>query len=187
MRKLIYLIVFSPILTLGQSTQANQIFNFDFEKNQLSVDTVMGFDDLTSGQIIDLSYEWLNDVIKKDTEIYQMQNDFGIRGQVKFGIYNSFSSDQWIDFKITILAKDGKARMIIEDIETLSIRKKHKGSHRKTISRAGSAMKLYFDEAKYLSSDKNAKLQNRIESGFINFLESWTKSINRELTVEYDW
>ena len=116
-----------------------------------------------------------------------MQNDFGIRGQVKFGIYNSFSSDQWIDFKITILAKDGKARMIIEDIEILSIRKKHKGSHRKTISRTGSAMKLYFDEAKYLSSYKHAKLQNRIESVFINFLESWTKSINRELAVQYDW
>ena len=52
-----------------------------------------------------------------------MQTDFGIRGQVKFGIYNSFSSDQWINFKITILAKDGKARMISEDIEIISIRK----------------------------------------------------------------
>ena len=46
--------LFPPLLALGQSPQANQLFDFNYEKNQLTIDTMRQFDGLTNDQIINL-------------------------------------------------------------------------------------------------------------------------------------
>ena len=187
MKNLIYIILICPLLALGQSPQANQLFDFNYEKNQLTIDTMRQFDGLTNDQIINLSDEWLSDLIKTGSEIYQMRSGCGIRGEAKFSLYDSFSSERWIDFRVTILAKEGRARMIVENIETHSFQKKRKGYHGKVLKQSSSAMALYDDQDKYLSSDLDLKLQNRVESTFIEFIESWVKNVNKSMVRQDDW
>jgi len=48
-------------------------------------------------------------------------------------------------------------------------------------------MALYDDQDKYLSSDLDLKLQNRVESTFIEFIESWVKNVNKSMVRQDDW
>ena len=53
MKKLIYGILFCPLITLGQSPQATRLF--DFEKEIITIDTVIRFEGLSKKEIINLS------------------------------------------------------------------------------------------------------------------------------------
>ena len=74
MKKLIYIILFLPLLASGQSPQATRLFDFDFEKNVITIDTVIRFEGLSSKEIIDLSFP--RDIaFDKDQNLYVSDGD----------------------------------------------------------------------------------------------------------------
>lgn len=48
----------------SQSPQATRLFNFDFEKQLITIDTVIKFEGLSKKQIINLSFHGLIDALK---------------------------------------------------------------------------------------------------------------------------
>ena len=169
----------------SQSPQATCLFNFDFERELITIDTVIRFEGLSKKQIIDLSSDGLIDALKKPSYAREMERDDRLVGASSFELYASFSMDRWIDFRITILAKDDSARMIIENIESYRLQKKGKGAYGRQSSTITSAIELYYFRGKHLTSKRMLQLQNRVESNFIEVIDSWKKSIN-ELRVPYD-
>ena len=69
--------------------------------------------------------EWLMTEWAHQKRHYSLPNVKWLgKGADEFGLNASFSSERWIAFEVTILAKEGKARMIAEDIGTHSFQKK---------------------------------------------------------------
>ena len=95
--------------------------------------------------------------------------------------------DRWIDFRITILAKDDSARMIIENIESYRLQKKRKGAYGRQSSTITPAIELYYCQGKHLTSKRMVQLQNRVESNFIEVIDSWKKRINEPRVLYDDW
>ena len=170
-----------------QSPQAARLFNFDFEKQLITIDTVVKFEGLSKKQIIDLSSEGLIDALKNPSYAREMKREDRLVGTSSFELYASFSMDRWVDFRITILAKDDSARMIIENIESYRLQKKRKGAYGRQSSTITSAIELYYCQGKHLTSKRMVQLQNRVESNFIEVIDSWKKSINEPRVLYDDW
>ena len=171
----------------SQSPKATRLFNFDFEKELITIDTVVRFEGLSKKQIIDLSSDGLIEALKTPSYVREIERDDRIVGASSFELYASFSMDRWIDFRITILAKDDSARMIIENIESYRLQKKRKGAYGRQSSTITSAIELYYFRGKHLTSKRMLELQNRVESNFIEVIDSWKKSINEPRVLYDDW
>ena len=184
-------IIISFVLTgffaRSQSPQATRLFNFDFEKQLITIDTVIKFEGLSKKQIINLSFHGLIDALKKPSYAHELERGDRLVGASSFELYASFSMDRWIDFRITILAKDDSARMIIENIESYRLQKKRKGAYGRQSSTITSAIELYYCRGKHLTSKRMAQLQSRVESNFIYIIDAWKKSINEPGVLYDDW
>jgi|TARA_B110000503_G_C6783857_1_gene264407 hypothetical protein len=93
--------------------------------------------------------------------------------------------DDPIEFKITILAKDDRARMLIENIvDAYPGDPKALGMLPPTKT---SAMSRYYYKGKPLTRNVQLKAQNKFEMKFINLINSWKKSVTESLVREDDW
>ena len=171
----------------SQSPQAKRLFNFDFKKELITIDTVMKFEGLSKNQIIDLSSDGLIDVLKNPSYAREMEPGDRLVGRSSFELYASFSMDRWIDFRITILAKDDSARMIIENIESYRLQKKRKGAYGRQSRTITSVIELYYCRGKHLTSNRMTQLQSRVESNFIDIIDAWKKSINEPRILYDNW
>ncbi len=171
----------------SQSPQAKRLFNFDFEKELITIDTIIKFEGLSKKQIIDLSSDGLIDVLKNPSCAREMEHSDRLVRESSFELYASFSMDRWIDFRITILAKDDSARMIIENIESYRLQKKRKGAYGRQSRTITSAIELYYCREKHLTSKRMAQLQSRVESNFIDIIDAWKKSINEPRILYDNW
>jgi len=79
-----------------------------------TIDTVIRFEGLSKKEIIDLSYSWLIDALKYSTYANEMKSDDQLIGRGSFAPSSVMGNPT--EFKITILAKDDRARMLIENI-----------------------------------------------------------------------
>ncbi len=143
--------------------------------------------DYQKKQIINLSFHGLIDALKKPSYAHELERGDRLVGASSFELYASFSMDRWIDFRITILAKDDSARMIIENIESYRLQKKKKGAYGRQSSTITSAIELYYCRGKHLTSKRMAQLQSRVESNFIYIIDAWKKSINEPGVLYDDW
>ena len=171
----------------SQSPQAKRLFNFDFEKELITIDTVIKFEGLSKNQIIDLSSNGLIDVLKNPPCAREMERGDRLGGGSSFELYASFSMDRWIDFRVTILAKDDSARMIIENIESYRLQKKRKGAYGRQSRTITSVIELYYCRGKHLTSNRMTQLQSRVESNFIDIIDDWKKSINEPRILYDNW
>jgi len=183
MKKLIYIILFCPLITLGQSPQATRLFDFDFEKEIITIDTVIRFEGLSKKEIIDLSYSWLIDALKYSTYANEMKSDDRIVGKGSFPAFGIVGDPT--EFKITILAKDDRARMLIENI--VSAYPGDPNALGMLPPTKTSAMIYYYYKGKLLTRNAALKTQNKFEMPFINLINSWKKSVTESLVRDDDW
>ena len=183
MKKLIYIIIICPLLALGQSPQATRLFDFDFEKEIITIDTVIRFEGLSKKEIIDMSYSWLIDALKYSTYANEMKSDDRIVGKGSFPAFGIAGDPT--EFRITILAKDDRARMLIENIvSAYPGDPKALGMMPPTKT---SAIEYYYYKGKLYTGKSSLKTQNKFEMPFINLINSWKKSVTESLVRDDDW